>query len=81
MTNPKRVEHSPKLWGDITEELTTCSAKEREWQEVSQSAAAVSQRAKQTNSLNIKETDFHEGGTPCPSPVVMAGAGGVWKNA
>ena len=75
MTNPKRVERSPKLWGDITEELTACSAKEQEWQEVSQSAAAVSQKAKQTNSLNIKETDFHEGGIPHPSPEVMGGRG------
>lgn len=36
----------------------------------SQSAAAVSQKAKQTNTLNIKEADFHEGGTPRPSPEV-----------
>lgn len=37
----------------------------------SQSAAAVSQKARQTNTLNIKEADFHEGGTPRPSPEVM----------
>lgn len=51
MTNLERVENTHEIWGDITE-LTTCSTKRQEWQEVSQLQQSV--RKQQTNTLNIK---------------------------
>lgn len=47
MTNPKRVKNTHEIWGDITEELTTCSTKEQECQEVSQLQRSVRKRNRQ----------------------------------
>ena len=47
MTNLERVENTHEIWGDITEELTTCSTKEQEWQEVSQLQRSVRKRGRQ----------------------------------
>ena len=58
MTNPKRVKNTHEIWGDITEELTTCSTKEQECQEVSQLQRSVRKRNRQIAWTSKRQTSM-----------------------